>query len=109
MDLRPWSIAYLNGWDENLYGFPTQIQDQILKKIEQMKQPLQGRGLHHSRILVEEVGEHRIAYSINQSTRTKEIHFVGDHKQYEKWYTRNIGFHDADFEFGKEIAQTVSL
>ncbi len=97
MDLRPWRIEYRDGWDTHLYGFSHDIQDRILKKIEQMKQPLQGRGLQHSRFLVEEVGDYRVAYSLDETNRTKEIHFVGSHKQYEKWYTQNIGFHDEDW------------
>jgi hypothetical protein len=35
---------------------------------------------------VEETGQYRIAFYQNEETRTKEIHFVGTHKQYEKWY-----------------------
>ncbi len=97
MDLTPWIVTYKEGWDILLHGFPHDIQDRILKKIEQMKQPLQGRGLHGSHFQVEEVGEHRIAYSLDSTNRIKEIHFVGNHKQYEKWYTQNIGFRDEDW------------
>ena len=51
-----------------------------------MKQPLQSRGLHSLRYQVEEVGQHRIAFEVDERARTKSIYFIGNHKQYEKWY-----------------------
>lgn len=51
-----------------------------------MKRPLVGRGLHFTRFLVEEAGQYRIAYIEDSKNRVKMIHFVGSHKQYEKWY-----------------------
>lgn len=51
-----------------------------------MKRPLQGRGLHSSRYKVEEVGGYRIAFIQHETVRIKSIHFVGNQKQYEKWY-----------------------
>ena len=57
-----------------------------MKKLDQMEQPLVGRGLHGSRFLVEEVGQYRIAYEQDEPARMKSVHFVGTHKQYEEWY-----------------------
>lgn len=96
MELKPWKIEYREGWNIHLCDFSIEIQDRIMKKIEQMKQPLQGRGLHHSRYQIEEVDQYRIAYIADEENRIKNIHFVGNHKQYEKWYTKEIGFHDSD-------------
>ncbi len=56
-----------------------------------MKQSLQARGLKASKAVVEEAGQYRIAFYQNEEQRKKEIHFVGNHKQYEKWYkSQNI-------------------
>lgn len=44
------------------------------------------RGLRHLPFVVEEVGQYRIALFQDDEKKTKEVHFVGDHKQYEKWY-----------------------
>ncbi len=81
----PWTIGYQQGWDTHFKKMDSTTQKQILKKIDQMKQPLQGRGLNRNRYLVEESGQNRIAYDEDAQTRTKKIHFVGNHKQYEKW------------------------
>ncbi len=66
--------------------FDKSVRIEILAKLDQMKQPLAGRGLHGTDYLVEEVGQYRIAYKQDSTTKTKSIHFVGNHKQYEKWY-----------------------
>lgn len=55
-----------------------------------MKQPAKPRGLHASKYLVEEVGQYRIAYEADGEIHAKFVHFIGNHKQYEKWY--NQGF-----------------
>lgn len=73
-------------WDKHFKKFDFSVQQRILKKFDQMKQPLVGRGLHGSHFLVEEVGQYRIAFIQKEST--KFIHFVGNHKQYEKWYKK---------------------
>ncbi|HLC36402.1 MAG TPA: hypothetical protein VJK05_02235 [archaeon] len=51
-----------------------------------MKQPLQGRGMHSSKYQVEETGQYRIAFIEYKEEGIKDIHFVGNRKQYEKWY-----------------------
>ncbi len=86
MDLKPWALKFKPGWDEHFKKFDRSVQQQILHKFEKMKQPLAARGLHSSRYLVEEVGQYRIAFVQDEETRTKYIHFIGNHSQYEKWY-----------------------
>lgn len=85
MDLLPWTIAYEKGWDRFLQKMDPATQERILKKLQQMKQPLQGRGLHATRHHVEEAGQYRIAFLSDEEKRTKYIRFVGTHKQYEEW------------------------
>lgn len=86
VDLAPWRLAFKTGWDVHFLQFDKTIQQRILNKLQQMKQPLAGRGLHGNRFLVEETGQCRIVYEEDSATRTKRIHFVGNHKQYEEWY-----------------------
>ncbi|MEK6942057.1 MAG: hypothetical protein AABW85_04340 [archaeon] len=58
-----------------------------MKKFEKMEQPLSaGGGLHSSNYQVEEAGQYRIAFIQDNQARAKSIHFVGTHKQYEKWF-----------------------
>lgn len=90
MELEKWTIKFKPNWDENFSSFDNETKRRILKKINQMEQPLKARGLHSSRVKVEEVGQYRIAYIEDEKEKTKIIHFVGDHKQYEKWYKSAI-------------------
>lgn len=85
MDLTPWRLAFKTGWDVHFTAFDKPLREQILKKLQQMKQPLSGRGLHGSQYLVEEVGQCRIVYEQDAAFRTKTVHFVGNHKQYDTW------------------------
>lgn len=82
----PWKVKFEPGWDNYFKKFDKSVQQQILKKFEKMKNPLIARGLHSSRCQVEEVGQYRIAFIQEEETMTKYVHFVGNHKQYEKWY-----------------------
>ena len=86
MDLSSWKLAFKEGWDKHFKKFDSETQKRILKRMEHMKQPLQARGLNASRAVVEEIGQYRIAFYQNEEKHEKEIHFVGTHKQYEKWY-----------------------
>lgn len=87
MELRLYRLDFNPGWDRYFKDFDKSVQHRILAKLEQMKQPLPARGLHASRYRVEEVGGYRIAFIQDDQDRTKRIHFVGNHKQYEKWYS----------------------
>lgn len=51
-----------------------------------MAQPLNARRLHKSKFYIEEVGQHRIVFTENENNLEKQIFFIGDHKQYERWY-----------------------
>ena len=86
VELKLWRLIFKKDWDRHLKKFDKTTQQRILKKFEQMKQPLRARGLKASRAVVEEAGQYRIAFYQNEETGEKEIHFVGNHKQYEKWY-----------------------
>jgi len=87
LELKPYRLKFKPDWDRNFKDFDKAIQQKILAKLEHMKQPLQARGLHSSRFRVEEVGGYRIAFIQDDGIRVKRIHFVGNHKQYEKWYS----------------------
>ncbi len=86
LELSNWRIEFKKGWDAHFEKFDDETKKRILKKLEQMKQPLSARNLHSLRYRVEEMGQYRIAFVQDEQTRTKIIYFIGNHKQYEKWY-----------------------
>lgn len=79
-------IAYLEGWDRHFKDFENSFKIRILKKIEQLRDKPEGRHLHGKPFFIEEVAGCRIAYKSDDSIEKRTIHFVGDHKQYERWY-----------------------
>jgi len=87
LELVSWKLVFKKGWDKHFEKLDNSTQQRILKKFEQMKQLLQARGLKASRAVVEEAGQYRIAFYQNEEKQQKEIHFVGNHKQYERWYS----------------------
>ena len=87
LEPKPYRIDFKPGWDRHFKDFDKTIRQRIISKLEQMKQPLQSRGLHFSRYKVEEAGGCRIAFIQDEENRVKHIHFVGNHKQYERWYS----------------------
>jgi len=86
MDLKEWKITFFLGWDKYFIKLDNNTQKLILKKLEQMAQPLKARRLHKSKYYIEEVGQYRIVFTEDEINLEKQIFFIGDHKQYEKWY-----------------------
>jgi hypothetical protein len=87
LDLKPYRLEFMPGWDRHFKGFDSSQKNRILSKLEQMKQPLRARGLHSSKFRVEEAGGYRIGFKEEEADRVKIIHFVGTHKQYQDWYS----------------------
>lgn len=86
LELEKWQVKLKPDWDVHFKKFDKSTQEKIFKKLKQLEQPIQARGLHSSHYQVEETGQYRIAFENNEQTKTREVHFIGNHKQYEKWY-----------------------
>ncbi len=64
------------------------IKSKIIKAIDGIKVKDSGKRLKgHSNFIVKKVGQYRIVYVIDNKDMVKVVYFVGDHKEYEKWYT----------------------
>jgi len=59
LELGAWNLVFKKGWDSHFKKFDKETQKRILKKLEQMKQPLQARGLKASKALLESAGHQR--------------------------------------------------
>lgn len=67
------------------------IREQILKRIKRMESGPAGRHLKYGLpYCIEEIGQYRIAYTSNEQSKEKIIYFVGNHKDYEKWFKQFI-------------------
>lgn len=86
MDLKDWKITFIPGWDKHFAKLDDITKKRILKKLEHMAQSLNARRLHKSKFYIEEVGQYRIVFTEDENNIKKQIFFIGNHKQYEKWY-----------------------
>ena len=65
-------------------------RESIWNKIQKQKEETKTRHLKHGLdFYVIEAGQYRIVIKINEKEKVKEIHFVGNHKQYERWYKQS--------------------
>ena len=89
MDLNfNYSLRFDEDWDKHFKKFDASVQEQLVKKINQLRQPLKHRHMKQGLpYFVEQAGGYRIAFEIDEQTKTKIIRFVGTHKQYEGWYS----------------------
>ncbi|MFH0818149.1 MAG: hypothetical protein V1909_05980 [Candidatus Micrarchaeota archaeon] len=71
-----------------LMAIDKSIREKIIKRITRMRNEPPGRhlklGLDY---FVESVGQFRIIYIVEDNR--KEVYFIGDHKEYERWYKRS--------------------
>ena len=58
-----------------------------MKKILQLSSEHSSRHLKQTPVFVEEVGQYRICFRIDEKEKVKIFYFVGDHKDYERWYS----------------------
>lgn len=66
------------------------VKLKILKKIKKLEEKNSSRHLKKGfPFFVAEVGQHRICFEVREKCKPmkKIIHFVGNHKEYEKWYS----------------------
>ena len=88
MDLQNHSLRFDEEWDRHFKKFDASVQQQIMNKINQLRQPMKHRHMKQGLpYFVEEVGGYRITFEVDEQTKMKIIRFVGNHKQYEKWHS----------------------
>jgi len=86
MKLVEWKIEFRKDWNKYFKKFDSNTQKKIFKKLKKMAETMKPRGLHRSRFCVEEVNQYRIVYTYDDKTNMKSIYFIGNYKQYEKWF-----------------------
>lgn len=68
-----------------LLGLDNSVRLLLLRRIKRMRDEPPGRHLCHGLgFFVCEVGQYRVVYTCDGSNKT--IFFVGNHKDYERWY-----------------------
>ena len=78
-------LDYSKGWDKFFSKMDSSVQKMIWKGIQKLKTMEKARHLKRGLpYFVVEVGQYRIGFIEEKGTRT--IAFVGNHKQYQRWY-----------------------
>jgi len=86
-DGRMYTLKLNPNWGENFKKFDHATQQKIMKKIEKQQEETKTRHLKHGlEFYVIEIGQWRAALKINEKEKTKTVCFIGNHKQYERWY-----------------------
>ena len=87
-----------------LVGYAVLFEEEAKKRFDRLDKPIRVHLLnkiakladdwsasrhlgHGSPYFVEEAGGFRIAFKLDGERKTKTIAFVGDHKEYERWYS----------------------
>ena len=65
------------------------MQERVAKKLKQLERDdLPSRHLKHGvPVFVEEVNQYRIIFKTREDLKEKRVGFIGDHKEYEKWFS----------------------
>ncbi len=85
--MPPYSLAFDGDADEMFCKLDRSVRLAVAKKLVQMQRDdKRARHLEHgSPYFVEEVGQYRICFRLVEKDKHKQVLFVGDHKEYEKW------------------------
>jgi mRNA-degrading endonuclease RelE of RelBE toxin-antitoxin system len=79
--------AFDENWPAYFEGLDKGTRERVAKKIKKIirfpyKKHLKGR----ARFFADEVGQYRIIYRVFEEDETVVFYFIGNHKDYTKWY-----------------------
>lgn len=79
--------AYDEDWPKYFENLDPTIKERVAKKIKKILEfPMKRHLGHGTRFFVDEVGQYRILYRVFDEKEEVRFYFVGNHKEYEKWY-----------------------
>ena len=74
-------------WPHYFDELENETKTRTAKKIKKvLEQPKKRHMKTGAAFFVAETGQHRIVYRVFEQEGKVRFYFVGDHKQYEKWY-----------------------
>ena len=81
-----YEIGFDKDWFKYWKKIPQNLHFQLLNKMKELKEEKTFRHLKHGLpYFVLESGQYRVCFKEKDNLRT--LYFVGDHKEYEKWYS----------------------
>ena len=86
-----YNATFDEDWPKYFDKLDNQLKERIAKKIKKILEHPKKRHLTgNAKYFVDEIGQHRIAYRVFESSNEARFYFVGKHKEYEKWYKKQF-------------------
>ncbi len=82
-----YKATFHKDWPEYFDKLDNQIKERTAKKIQKILERPQKRHLGgNAKYFVDEIGQYRILYMVFEEKKEVRFFFIGNHKEYEKWY-----------------------
>ena len=83
----PYRAAFDEDWPKYFSSLDHSTKERVAKKIQKILEFPQKRHLKKgAQFFVDEAGSDRITYRVFEQNKEVRFYFVGNHKDYEKWY-----------------------
>ncbi|MBU1120654.1 MAG: hypothetical protein ABIE23_05925 [archaeon] len=78
-------------WPEYFNKLDHAVKERAAKKIRKILEFPKKRHLKKgARFFVDEIGQSRIVYRVFEENNEVRFYFIGNHKEYEKWYKQYL-------------------
>lgn len=84
--INTYGIEFDEDWPKCFGALDKSLRLRIAKKIGKILVTPYKRHLRKLSYFVDQVGQYRIVYKIFEEKKIVKFYFIGDHKEYEKWY-----------------------
>ncbi len=80
-------VTFHEGWSRHFDKIEEEIKERTAKKIQKIIGHPQKRHLKKgAKFFVDEIGQYRIVYMVFEVNKEIRFFFIGNHKEYERWY-----------------------
>jgi len=85
--MSKYTAIYDEDWNNYFEKHSHELKIRIVKKVSKILEYPQKRHMKsNARFFVDEIGQYRILYRVFEDLKQVKFYFVGDHKEYEKYY-----------------------
>jgi len=82
-----YKATFDENWPKHFNKLDPTIKERVVKKIKKILEFPKKRHLKKgARFFVDEIGQNRIVYRVFEENKEARFYFVGNHKEYERWY-----------------------
>jgi mRNA-degrading endonuclease RelE of RelBE toxin-antitoxin system len=83
-----YTLEYDQDWEKYFETLPPDIQKRFLKRVPKYKTfPI--LGFRHEKyglqFFVDEIGQYRVCFTSDETSKIRRFYFIGDHKNYDKF------------------------